>query len=113
GNTDFRGYLKLSNLTVTSGNGKGNSAGFAFFPDNYGGAAFLGEGSELTLDNVEFRNNSVSGGTQAANGGAIYGVSAKIISNGGAFVSNSASSSGSGRGRGGAIFLEGEPSILE
>ena len=113
GTTDFRGYLKLSNLTISGGNGKGNSPGFAFFPDNYGGAAFLGEGSELTLDNVEFRNNFVSGGTQSANGGAIYGVSAKIISNGGAFVNNSATSSDSLRGRGGAIFLEGEPSVLE
>jgi hypothetical protein len=113
GTTDFRGYLKLSNLTISGGNGRGNSPGFALFPDHFGGAAFLGEGSELTLDNVEFKNNSVSGGAQSSNGGAIYGISAKVISNGGAFVNNSATSSGSTRGRGGAIFLEGEPSILE
>jgi uncharacterized repeat protein (TIGR01451 family) len=80
--------VKLANLTVKGGNGTG---GGNFFPPGDGGAAVLGDGTQLTLDNVVFRDNN------ATRGGALWANEALITNNGGAYINNHASS------RGGAI----------
>ncbi len=98
------GNLKLANLTVSHGNGNDNG-GFGFAIDGDGGAFYLGQSTQLTLDNVNVRDNHVTG---SARGGAIYGIAPTITNNGGAYIGNSATGGGT-FGRGGAIFVEGGP----
>jgi uncharacterized repeat protein (TIGR01451 family) len=89
--------VKLANLTVKGGNATG---GGAFFPNGDGGAAVLGDGTQLTLDNVVFRDNN------ATRGGAIWANQAIITNNGGAYINNHAGS------RGGAIAFFNAASTL-
>jgi uncharacterized repeat protein (TIGR01451 family) len=111
GNTDNRAVVKLANLTVKGGNGVGDSSG-GFYPNGDGGAAVLGDGTQLTLDNVVFRDNNVSG---SARGGAIWANQATITNNGGAYINNHANGNGgtgAGGGRGGAIAFFNQASTL-
>src|SRR5262245_13377769 len=54
------GVLTLANLTVSHGNGQDNG-GFGFAVPGDGGAFYLGQGSNLTLNNVFIRDNAVTG----------------------------------------------------
>lgn len=104
------GNLTLSNITVRGGNANG-TAGWTTPGD--GGAIYVsGTNSRLTLNNVVLRNNTAPGtpGVDGGRGGAIFvNEAATITSNGGAFISNSATGSGNGVGKGaglgGAIYI--------
>ena len=113
GTTDFRGVLRLANLTIRGGNGHQNVSPPTYAAaDGDGGAMFLGNASQLTLDNVVLRDNTVTGSSRGA---AIYAVAATITNNGGAYINNAAAGNGgtgSGGGRGGAVFMEEGPSAL-
>ena len=83
------GVLTLANLTVANG----------YYYDR-GGALYAAQGSQLTFDNVVFRDNV------SWYGGAVFANSSTITNNGGAYINNQ------GYSVGGAIFLEEGPSIL-
>ncbi|HYI61623.1 MAG TPA: Ig-like domain-containing protein [Acidimicrobiales bacterium] len=93
------GVLTLANLTVADGNAA-NGLAAAPAVNGDGGAMYAGHGSQLTFDNVVFRDNSAS-----ARGGAVYAISPTITNDGGAYRQNSAN-------QGGAIFLEEGPSTF-
>src|SRR3954454_18137977 len=83
-------FFTLANLTISHGNGNGTSAGV----NGNGGAIYAGDNTNLTLDNVVMRDNSVG-----QRGGAIFiSASGVLTNNGGAYINNSAG------GDGGAIF---------
>ena len=95
------GVLTIANLTIRDGNAIGG--GNVWTIDGDGGAFYVADASTVTLDNVIVRNNTAT--AQSARGGAVYLNSSTLISNGGAFIQNSAIGSGAQtRGQGGAIF---------
>jgi predicted outer membrane repeat protein len=93
------GVLTLANLTVADGNGVNGAAGAPAITGD-GGAMYVGDNSQLTFDNVVFRDNAAS-----ARGGAIYATTPTITNNGGAYRDNAAA-------QGGALYLSSGPSIF-